>query len=84
MIVAGSIASLNLARTFVLIGTPVAAKGGNVNVTVGAAPGTVAGGACVSKTYPTPSATTKRMTTTIATSSFLPTMLLPSPISEGD
>jgi hypothetical protein len=49
VIVKGSIASLNVARTLVLIGVPVAAGAGDVNVTVGAAPDGVSDGVCVSK-----------------------------------
>ena len=47
-IVAGLIASLNVTRIFVLIGTPVAAETGDVDVTVGAVPW-VPGGVCVSR-----------------------------------
>jgi len=39
VIVEGSIALLNVTMIFVVIGTPVAAEAGDVDVTVGAAPG---------------------------------------------
>lgn len=38
VIVEGSIALLNVARIFVLVGVPVAGETGDVNATVGAAP----------------------------------------------